>query len=252
MWDTTKGSGRYYYRSERVDGKPRRVYVGTGMIADLVAQLDAKEQEQKAAQDAEHRRQKAQDHAVLRDIDAEYRQLKAQVADQAAEKGLYQHGRGEWRRMTKRQQDEYHLVKANEPRDLTQARAVSGLLVADQMVDTYCVGQPEAATVIRNEMRILRADLGFDNAPAAEYELIAHVIECWVWMKLRTLKMLQVTSGEHTFKAGQYWEQRVTEAQRRYLRAMNQLSKWRRLPPTVQVNFAHQQIVQNIPDNGRK
>ena len=47
-WKTIKGK-RYYYRNQRVGGQVRSVYVGAGMLGDLVAQLDAhKRQEVKA------------------------------------------------------------------------------------------------------------------------------------------------------------------------------------------------------------
>ena len=38
-WEERPG-GLYYYRKERVDGKVRSVYVGTGPLAEAVAQLD--------------------------------------------------------------------------------------------------------------------------------------------------------------------------------------------------------------------
>ena len=39
----------YYYRAVRVDGRPRRVYVGGGMFAHLVADADANERDARLA-----------------------------------------------------------------------------------------------------------------------------------------------------------------------------------------------------------
>ena len=69
----------YYYQHKRINGQPRRVYVGAGLLAELTARMDAREQAQRAAQDAQRRLQKAQDRAILKDIDAQYGRLRAFV-----------------------------------------------------------------------------------------------------------------------------------------------------------------------------
>ena len=129
-------------------------------------------------------------------------------------------------------------------------RAVSGVMVAEQMVSSYCKGQPEAQAIIRQELRVLCRDLGLDAAPPIERELITHVAECWVWLKLAQLTLNRVGSTEHTFKEGQYREGRVSEAQRRYLRALHLLAKLRHMGPAVQVNVANQQVVMNGREEG--
>jgi hypothetical protein len=42
-------SGPYYYRSVRVNGRPRREYVGAGPVAELAAQFDALDRAQREA-----------------------------------------------------------------------------------------------------------------------------------------------------------------------------------------------------------
>ena len=85
----------YYYQHKRVNGQPRRVYVGAGLVAELTARVDAAEQAQKAAQDAQRRLQKAQDRAIVKDIDAQYGRLRAFVGALLTAAGYYQHHRGE-------------------------------------------------------------------------------------------------------------------------------------------------------------
>ena len=49
-WDS---SGRYYYRSRWVSGRPVREYVGTGLLARLQADLDEAERQQQAERRAQ-------------------------------------------------------------------------------------------------------------------------------------------------------------------------------------------------------
>jgi hypothetical protein len=53
--------------------------------------------------------------------------------------------------------------------------------------------------------------------------------------------------GSHSRESGAYWDRRLTEAQRRYLRAIGLLAKLRSLAPAsrLQVNVAHNQQVNN-------
>lgn len=266
MWD--RG---YYYQHKRIDGKPRRVYVGGGLLGELAAQ----EQAQRAAQDAQRRLQRAQDAAADKAIDAQYKSLRAAAWALLQAAGYYQHKR-EWRRMDMKKLVQRYAEAAIMPpedkrgatakggagklktgadteppgRDLTGARALSGLMVAEQMAASYCKGQPEAQAVVKMELRTLCRDLGLDDAPPIERELIAHVAECWLWLKLAQLTLNRISSAEHSFREGEYRERRVSEAQRRYLRAVNLLTKLRNLQPGVQVNVANQQVVMNGGNGG--
>ena len=262
-WDST---GRYYYRSVWTAAGPRRVYIGGGLIGKLAAMQDGEERAQRAGLDAQRRQERAEDAATDKAIDAQYGRLRGAVWALLLAAGWYQHKR-EWRRMDMKKLVQRYAEEAILPakdkaartgggaklatktdaapdNELRDARAVSGLMVAEQMVLSYCKGQPEAQAIIRQELRTLCRDLGLDGAPPVERELIAHVAECWVWLKLAQLTLNRISSAEHTFKEGQYREERVTQAQRRYLRAFNLLAKLRHLGP-VQVNIANQQVVMN-------
>ena len=95
-------SGNFYYRSVRVNGRPRRVYIGSGAVAEAAA-----------AEDERARVNKVLEREVLDAIRAEAAVLDAdlkqadQMADALAKAALYvsgyiQHCRGDWRRIRER------------------------------------------------------------------------------------------------------------------------------------------------------
>jgi hypothetical protein len=88
----------YYYRSRKVDGQVIREYIGTGQLAELVAQMDALECEAREAGRARRRAQKAE----LEALDAPVNELN-DLADLVARAALVaagyrQHKRGPWRK----------------------------------------------------------------------------------------------------------------------------------------------------------
>jgi hypothetical protein len=93
-WD----KGRYYTRSKKVNGRVVREYVGCGKAAELAAQLDAiNRQEREAKRDAA-RAQRAEQAALDAQMDRlnELGDLLAGAAMMAA--GYRRHNRGEWRK----------------------------------------------------------------------------------------------------------------------------------------------------------
>jgi len=90
-------AGNYYYRSVRIDGKPRRIYVGTGITAQVAA-----EEDRKARQARKLERKTAEQ------LRAEHTQLDVNLAElhrlgdalgRAAlyAAGYHQHCCGDWR-----------------------------------------------------------------------------------------------------------------------------------------------------------
>ena len=90
--------GRYYYRSRKVGGRVVREYVGTGEVAELVAQLDALERERREEERDARRAEKARLEALDAPLDQlnDLADLLAHAALVAA--GFRQHKRGEWRK----------------------------------------------------------------------------------------------------------------------------------------------------------
>jgi hypothetical protein len=93
-WD----KGRYYTRSKKVNGRVVREYVGTGRVAELVAEMDAIERQEREAERAARRAKRAELDSLYGPVNAlnDLADLVTRAALMAA--GYYQHKRGEWRK----------------------------------------------------------------------------------------------------------------------------------------------------------
>jgi hypothetical protein len=103
-WETRKGSdGRYYTRSRRrPGGRVAREYIGSGAVAELLAQLDAQQRKERALEaelaaqvQAERAAYYARLFGPLDALEAASSELMRQTL---TELGYRQHDRGEWRR----------------------------------------------------------------------------------------------------------------------------------------------------------
>jgi hypothetical protein len=93
-WDR----GRYYTRSKKINGRVVREYIGTGEVAELVAQGDALERQQREDERAEEKAKRAELEALDAPLDEldKLADLLARAALVVA--GFHQHKRGEWRK----------------------------------------------------------------------------------------------------------------------------------------------------------
>jgi hypothetical protein len=96
-WENRLRGGRYYTRSRKVGGRVVREYVGTGLIAELSAQMDAEEREERvqarAAVRAERDRDRAQEKALT-----DYCRTVGEVLAEALLAAGYHKHKGQWRR----------------------------------------------------------------------------------------------------------------------------------------------------------
>ena len=99
------------------------------------------------------------------------------------------------------------------------------------------------AMALTKGIEMMRRDLGHDYAPPLERILVDHVLTCW--LRLQDVEWgysITVGSGESmAISQADWWERRLSAAQRRYLRACETLARVRKLirrTPALQINVA--------------
>ena len=105
---------------------------------------------------------------------------------------------------------------------------------------------PLAKEVVRGNYEGLKGDLGYESASPLERILIGQV--ALTWLRLQILDQAYthktMTSGQtFTTEEGDYWERRLSAAQRRFFRACETLARIRKMGvAALQVNIAEQQV----------
>lgn len=95
------------------------------------------------------------------------------------------------------------------------------------------------------QMQAMRDGMGYATAPEMERTLIDHVVLCWLRLHKAEWSYTQVTAESITLARADFWERKLTQAQTRYLRAIETLARVRRLArpaPPMQVNIAQKQV----------
>ena len=271
MW-----SGPYYYRSERTRAGPRRTYLGRDLTAHLAAVLDERRAEADALAAEQRRQERERERQTDADTDSTYAELRTVVRVHIVAAGWYAHRR-QWRRylivegdpMTEaltthtdlaevtKSEIEDLLERCNVARPKAADLAALRKVMASPIAGTYIgaltgtalargiIASTGASKIVTDaELNRLHTDLGGDDCIPVERGLIDHIVTCWARVQMAEQKLTIATSGEHNRDSGLYWERRVTEAQRRYLRALALLAKMRALT-SVQVNIATNQQVVN-------
>jgi hypothetical protein len=101
-WEQRKGrDGRYYTRSRRVGGRMRREYIGTGPVAEAIAQVDAflrvERKREVAARKAERAARDARYRELFGPLDVLDAACAAAVRREMEAAGYHLHKR-EWRK----------------------------------------------------------------------------------------------------------------------------------------------------------
>ncbi len=151
------------------------------------------------------------------------------------------------------------LDKTNKENPRPQdVKALSALLVGEKSLELWrsiaSAGYLAELTVIENaratpavkecwkhRLQVLKKELGSDGAPVLEQLLIQQAALCWLKLNLVELGYSHSMKQSITLTLGVYWEKRLTEAQRRFTRACETLSrvrKWSRNTPALQINVA--------------
>jgi len=90
-----------------------------------------------------------------------------------------------------------------------------------------------------------RTEMGYADAPPLERPLIDHVVTCWLRLQKTELSYTGMNGQSITLTQADFWERKLTQAQARYLRAIETLARVRRLArpsAPLQVNIATQQV----------
>jgi len=97
-WEQRERGGLYYTRSRKVHGRVVREYIGTGPLAELAAEADARERRRREEEAEAWREERERMEALEAPIEelCEAAELLSEAALYAA--GYHRHKRGEWRK----------------------------------------------------------------------------------------------------------------------------------------------------------
>jgi len=92
-----RGSGQYYYRKKRVNGRVVSEYMGTGILAEATQMLDQMESENKRMQEQKAKDEQEQDAAIDQAIDQNLESIGELIGSVLSDWG-YRKVKGEWRK----------------------------------------------------------------------------------------------------------------------------------------------------------
>ncbi len=92
-----RGSGQYYYRKKRVNGRVVSEYVGSGILAEATQMLDQVEKEKTYLEKIEHQIEKEQTDAMDQAIDQNLISIGELINNTLIAHG-YHKVKGEWRK----------------------------------------------------------------------------------------------------------------------------------------------------------
>jgi len=96
-WETRKNGGRYYTHSKKVDGRVVREYVGTGDFAELMAQADTLERQQRIERQAALKAERDKDRETEKALTDYYEAIQRTTESVLIDAGYHKH-KGQWRR----------------------------------------------------------------------------------------------------------------------------------------------------------
>lgn len=117
-------------------------------------------------------------------------------------------------------------------------------LVANGVIDAFAGDSVAIRESMKAGRLAMRNELGYKNGSSLERLLIDQVFLCWLRLHHIELCYSVATREGYSVAHVDYWERRLSAAQRRYLRACETLARVRRLlrPRIAQVNIAEQQV----------
>lgn len=95
-------SGRYYYRSVRYGNRVTKTYLGTGLLGELAAEMDAEQRAKRQATADAWRQARTDMEALDAQFTAWWDTSTTLVNAWLTAAGYYRHERGPWRKRTRR------------------------------------------------------------------------------------------------------------------------------------------------------
>jgi hypothetical protein len=253
-WERRKGRN-YYYRSRWVNGRVVREYVGTGVVAEMAARLDAEAAEERALVQVARLRTLAELEELDLMLEQIDREVNAAVSAAMAVAGFHWH-RGEWRKKTMTTPDATNTTLTQQPQcSELVARARTGdtgamnqimplfddprnvdafggnvAMRSTHMVITRMVGQDLVSEeAIQRKLELLRTELAGPNPAPLERLVVDRVVALWLHLHKLEGEYAVVGDGDPT-RAG-YYHRAITSAQKRYFTAIRELTNVRRKTP---------------------
>jgi hypothetical protein len=84
----------------------------------------------------------------------------------------------------------------------------------------------------------LKKELGYATSNQIEKLLIDQILLCWAGVNYAERRVsCMLTEGNYTYESGRYWQETLTRYQNRYSRAIETLSRVRKLNKSIAVQF---------------
>jgi hypothetical protein len=112
-------------------------------------------------------------------------------------------------------------------------------LIIKNLMGDYVV----AETAIREQLLYIRDEMGYHDAPIMEKLLIEQIVTCWLRVQHCESIIAFMMGKDKSATVLNFWENRLSMCQRRYLAACETLAKIRKLKiPAMQVNIGDKQV----------
>lgn len=262
-WEFRRRGGRYYRRSVRdQEGRPRHEYFGAGENAGLFARSFELLAEKEQGEREERRRQIAALSAEVAPIEAAATGLDQAVAAIVAATltaaGYHKPWRGPWRKkrqgavqMVDEQRSAREIPEGERMTILRRAAAgetelmpvVKKILDAfphcvvslwsqsgrDTLLDAMLYNEPFEGEVVGREAERLWEELAGPRPTVLEKLLVERIVVGWLATNWYEARMAQALKKGCSFETATFWQQTITQADRRYLAAIRNLAMIRRL-----------------------
>ena len=120
--------------------------------------------------------------------------------------------------------------------------------IRERVLQKMCVGAA-TPTYVQSYCALLREEMGYPEASALEQMLIDQIVLCWVRLHDTEWYYQNINEKQHTLTVGDYWERKLSFAQKRYLRAVETLARVRRLLKEPRSPVVNMLLAQQINNN---